>query len=422
MAGLRELCPKWVDDRRVVTSLPMPRFPDAPAIQNETTVSDFYKDRLITAFESPAGESLGLVDKLFPHSRYDAMILAAEDDVRSSVAALHDDTLRMVLDLIVRFADYVSSQPVMEEFDLKGAQLHACFNHSPDTRDRQNSQFYDKRFHLHLNCYPAQDVQGLRTVRLGEVGEPRVHRRIVDPVAYLAARLISEAAGGQILGRPLRVPSPDDSLDEPFGLQVEVGSWSALRADDFPAFLKELHETTARTYAAVRRCFVGDAGPAAPWQRPQLLPLKEIRRRLAALEWVSERSAELLDLLAQTLRDVSSEDLARMAAGAEADSLELSLNGLDYSVGFVSRGVNGQAVPLNEVSDLRLVMQCRLFGDVGGAGLPPLAGHAAVRLDRRGGPVLSSLDVARRRSFSAGFVASLTDILTRAPINKETRP
>lgn len=421
MAGLRELCPKWVDDRRVVTSLPMPRFPDAPAIQNETTVSEFYKDRLITAFESPAGERLGLVDKLFPHSRYDAMILAAEDDVRSSVAALHDETLRMVLDLVVRFADYVSSRPVMDEFDLEGAQLHACFNHSPDTRDRQNSQFYDKRFHLHLNCYPARDVQGLRSARLGDVDDDRIHRRMVDPVAYLAAQLVSDAAAGEIMGRTLRVPSPNDALDEPFGLQVEVGSWSALSAEDFPVFLKELHETTVRAYADVRRCFVGDAGPAAPWQRPRLLPLAEIRTRLAALEWVSERSAELLDLLAQTLRDVSGEDLARMEAGTDADALELSLNGLDYSIGFVSRGVNTRTAPLNEVTDLRLVMQCRLFGDVGGAGLPPLAGHAAVRLDRRGGPVLTSLDVEKRRSFSAGFVSSLTDILPAAPIDKEYR-
>jgi hypothetical protein len=57
-------------------------------------------------------------------------------------------------------------------------------------------------------------------------------------------------------------------------------------------------------------------------------------------------------------------------------------------------------------TDVTLVMQCRLLGDVGGAGLPPLKGHAAVRLDRRHGDVMTEAEIAERTEFRRQYLST----------------
>jgi len=85
-------------------------------------------------------------------------------------------------------------------------------------------------------------------------------------------------------------------------------------------------------------------------------------------------------------------------------AVELVLAGLDYSVGLYCPHRHSATAPLARAEEVILVMQCRLFGDVGGAGMPPLRGVTAVRLDRSTGQVMSDDEVKQRSEFRDGFI------------------
>lgn len=419
---LAELYPDSVASVRVATNFKVPRFPTAPQVQNETTVRTFYKDRLLAEYEVTGGpDRLGVVDKLFPHSRFDAMILAANDAKRSSVSELAPATLNAIFDLAARFVDHVSDPMVLERFGLEGSEVHICFNYDRDTTDRDNAMFYDKRFHLHLNCWPASDLASIETVRFGDIEDPVVRRRIVDPVSTLAARVIREVAGGDLHGHSIEDGlSADDG--QPVGLRVRLGTWSSLRDTSVHKLLQSLHDCAERAYRDIRTAFVGvpDSGP--PWTRPTLLAHDRIQENLAGIGYLSNGSRAALNLLAASLADLDEREIEKCRNDPAYAVRRMSLNGLDYSVGFYSRHGNTAARPLRDAQDVTLLMQCRLFGDVGGAGLPPLRGNAAVRLDRKSGPVMSEVEIAERTEFRRRYIENQIVPLTNEGALRSVNP
>lgn len=50
-----------------------------------------------------------------------------------------------------------------------------------------------KRWHLHLNCRPRSMHQSARPVRLREMTDTGCRRPLIDPIAYLAHRVMTDA-------------------------------------------------------------------------------------------------------------------------------------------------------------------------------------------------------------------------------------
>lgn len=398
------LYPPAVMATRVVPAFRVPRFPDAEQRRNEVEVRKFYGDRLLSEYQVPGTDDrLAVIDKLFPHSRYDAMILASNDEMRSAVSDLAPASLAAVMQLAYGFVRHVSRPEVVARHDLADANLHLCFNFDRDTTDRDNAMFYDKRFHLHLNCWPARDLGSVDPVPFGSVTDPMIRRRLVDPIAALASVIICEAVGTKLHGfelRPALSPTPSD----PVGLTVRLGSWSTLLDGAFHELLRALHDAADRCYRQIKEAFVGDAAPAAPWTRPSLLPLAVIEQKLESISWLTPGTRDHLLELASDLSDLDLSMLPRMRQDRAFAARKLSLNGLDYSIGFFSRSVNDHGGAILDADDVTLMMQCRLFGDVGGAGLPPLENSAAVRLDRTHGPVMTEAEIADRTAFRQSFL------------------
>ena len=400
------LYPTSVAEALVAPTFAVPRFPTADRVRNETTVRQFYSDRLLAEFDIAGSEDrIAIVDKLFPHARFDAMVLASNDVVRSSTSDLSPVTLGAIFELCERFVAYVSDPGVVARYGLENGEIHVAYNYDRDTIDRDNAMFYDKRFHLHLNCWPAGDLAKVTPIRYGDVSDPMIRRRLVDPVAALAARIIREAAGGELDGFALS-RSAHAGPGDPVGLKVHLGTWSALREPAFHKLLRSLHDVAEGAYRDIRTALVGDPEPYAPWTRPRLLSDGEVADNLHKVTYLSPRSRDDLMLLARQLSDADAASMAAWRADPLLAVRRLSLNGLDYSIGLYTREVISAERALSAASDVGLLMQCRLFGDVGGAGLPPLRGNAAVRLDRKDGPVMSQGEIDARTGFQAGFIDS----------------
>lgn len=387
-----------------------------------------YGDRLLAELVSDAdghdGDRLAFIDKLFPHSRYDSLLLVTGPRAPCSFADLLPATQRAVLHLLVEFVDFVSRPETIDEFGLHDGRFHACWNFDRRTCDRENSMFFDKRFHLHLNYWPGRDVS-LDVRRLGSLSQVAWRHRLVDPVAFLAPQIMFDALGGALAGLRLLEPDPerDARFGLPPGLKLVLDDWRQVGSERLAAALVDLHTRSAEVYAELVLAFTGSSEPVDPWTRPRLLPARQIHDALRSKTWLSTPARAGLEFLASTLRDVPSSvmrgfrdaggqleaaTLQNSSAGARrghtsARVRHLALADLDYNLGFFSPGVNAVETPLGGGGPVYVVVNYKLFADIGGAGLPPMGNVPIVRIVRGAEP-LDPAEVAARSRLHRRFI------------------
>jgi hypothetical protein len=413
---LATLYPEEALDTRVVLRLPAPRLAAPPGgAPNTGTVHAYYGENLLRELALPGGDRLSFIDNAFPHSRYGLMLLVDNDSVRSSFAELQPLTQEALMEVAVRYVEYLSSPAVRGAHSLDGGHFHACFNYSKYTTDRENGMFYDKRYHLHLNYYPLADLgQKSAPVRWSAIDDSSLRRRFIDPIAFLGSSVAFDAAQGTLARLPL-LPidhERDRSLALPPGLKIQLCSWNDLRQASFREAVSRLHDAAERAYGEVYEAFVGRPFQPVVWHRPSLLPSAEVRRRLAGLHWLSPASRDGLFELARLLRNVTEDELRAFREDEPLRVRKLALGGLDYSIGLFSPQPNTELSPLDTHGPVYLVMQFRLFGDIGSAGLAPIGDVPIVRIDRKNGPILTPSDIKDRTKLRQGFLEDMYALLT----------
>ncbi len=405
--ALADLYPAEAQETPAVLRLAAPRLAEPPPdVRNVGTVLDHYRENLLQEWTVHGGDRIALIDKAFPHSRYDVMLLASDDTIRSAVTDLGSATAEMLFDTAADFVDFLSAPAVVDHYRLADGHFHLCFNYDRDTVDRENSMFYDKRFHLHLNYTPGRDIKLGSAVKWSEIPDLRLRRRLIDPIAYLGAAVLHDATDGSVADTNL-LPidnARDLRLGLPPGAKVRLDGWGRLRGPRFPALLDDLHRQADRAYRTIHRAFTGVASAPEPWQRPALLAPERICANLDAIRWLSASTRAGLAQLAHLLRDTTAADLARYRGDEGARVQQLTVAGLDYAMSVFSPHRNTAARPLAVHDEVYLVMQFKLFGDIGGAGLPTIDGIPIVRLDRSSGPALTAAELADRRALRRDFL------------------
>lgn len=409
------LYPPGFDQYEVAPRVPAPRRPAPPSgAVNRTTARQYYGENYLQEYRFAAGKApIAIIDKAFPHSRFDCMLLAADDLPRSGVTDLEPESRRFLFQVAAAFEDFVQATDSVDGFDPACIAIHATFNFNAAGHDRENSMFYDKRFHLHLNAFPAEDRQGIGTCRYGHLADRAQRYQIADPISFLAPAVIAEASGGRLGG--LRcyawpVTSWPDVL--PGGLYLPLPSWRDLAAPAFEAALIEQHELVHRVHGELSQAFTGHPEPPGTWLRHRLLPPAEVRAALEDLGWLTEPTRGLLSSLRAQLRDVDAEDLTRFRSDPARAVTQLAISTVDYSVSVVPvRSLHPQAARWLGAAEACAVFNYRLFSDVGGAGLPPLPGSYLAKLDRKAGPLLTEPELRQRADFREAFVASIIEPL-----------
>ncbi|MFJ3310320.1 hypothetical protein ACIPSA_46490 [Streptomyces sp. NPDC086549] len=406
-ATLDDLYPAAAWHLPVNPGLPAPRLPDPP---NELTCTGGYREHygpfILRELPIPGHpERLAAIDKAFPHSLYDLMLLVARDDVlRTHVGNTPDPVLAELLAAAHAFTHF--TEAAAHRFGLRGARLGIGWNSDP-TLDRDNGQWWDKRLHLHLNCWPAAVCSSTRPVPLASIADATTRCSLIDPAAHLAHRVMTDALhstalppGCQQLGPDL---ARDAALGLPIGLKLRLPSIAFLTTADCRALLRALHATAETVHRAVLTAFTGHADPPRPWQRPALLPPDTVSANLTALPWLSPPAITGLLQLRAALKDVTSAQLRLLAARPQIANRCLTLGGLSYNTAiFTPRPVRGDGGE----DDWYLVMQFKLVSYIGSS--PAVGGAVASLIDRAGGPVMTPADRDHRASFQNAFLDHLT--------------
>jgi hypothetical protein len=140
--------------------------------------------------------------------------------------------------------------------------------------------------------------------------------------------------------------------------------------------------------------------PPSPWHRHCLLPVGEIRARIAGLPFCAEVKGGLLDLAAG-LRWLAPETVRWLARATPARRMALmTLNQPCYALNLHAAG--SQCDPLADEAEVHLSIQPKLFSGIGGAGLLSLRGVPSVRV-LRGHGTFSGAQWERRAHFQREF-------------------
>lgn len=336
-------------------------------------------------------ETLALIDKASPHSRFDLMLSEVSAATKSSPSDVRPQTGRALWRTGYNFVQFCSAPKVAREFGLVGGELHLALNCDPYTRDRESVQAA-KQFHLHLLCWEEAALAPLADAQsLGQVRDRRLIRQALDPIGFLGARVIADALAGLDLGiAGAALLPPDDPAalrgDRPLGCLVRLPDWSVLKDPGFEDLVRRIHVALGDLARVLLQAFTGALVPLPPWHRHPLLPLPEIRARIGDLPWSGESRLGLA-LLAERLRGLPDRTAERLARGGASRRMDLmTLNQPAYTLNLhAPRSGLGtdRLVPVSAAAPMvHLIVQPRLFSGVGGAGLLTLGGVPSVRVLR----------------------------------------
>ncbi|MEY6431338.1 hypothetical protein ABC977_02830 [Thioalkalicoccus limnaeus] len=350
-----------------------------------------------------AGDRMALIDKATPHALYDLMLSEVSVDEKPSPRDVALATNQSLWRIGSNFIAFVSDPAVRRDFGLAGGVPHLAMNCDPNTRDRESVQAA-KQFHLHLICWTRDELAGLaRPDRFAEVAQVTTRRQVLDPLAFVAARLLPPMLGDRPL-QPLggRWLAPDDRacLDgtRPFGASIRLPGWSVLAQPAFGVMIQVIHDRLITLATLLLEAFTGKLMSPDPWRRHRLLAAERIRANLRELALPVE-ACTALEVFAARLRDLPEAVVRRLARGGSVRRQHLmTLNLPSYAL--CLHGAGGAAATPDSAVDLSI--QPRLFSGIGGAGLVGLAGVPCVRIARGRGRY-SFAQWAERARFQRDF-------------------
>ncbi|MEV7279734.1 hypothetical protein [Streptomyces sp. NPDC093111] len=394
-------------------ALPAPRLAAAPAERtNEGHYRDYYGSNVRAEYTvDGCADRVAVIDKAWPHTLPDIMLLVASDrGRRTSVGDTPDAVLAALLTGAVTYINHVSDPETARAFGLDGGQLTIGWNHDR-TLDRDNGQWWDKAMHWHLNLYSRQVRTTVRPVPLGEITDVELRRSLVDPVAYLSQHVVRDALRSFALPtgcRLLPISSHRDAVRRlPVGFKLQLPGWPFLSTSECRHLLRALHQATEHAYRQVRHAFTGTSDPAPPWTRPTLLAPDQVGEQLKRLTWLSPVSRNALMRLRGVLRDVTNRELHLLRERRSFANRCMTLADLSYNITLFTPSLVSPGLP--ESRPVFLVMQCKLFSYVGHA--PAVGDAVASVIDRHHGPVMDHALLARRRAFQDAYLTCLGTVL-----------
>lgn len=367
--------------------------------------------RLIALLDCAAadGDRLALVDKAIPHAQLDLMLSEASAQDKPSPCDVAPATGQALWRSGLAFVRFVSRADVIARFGLGDGALQLALNCDPHTRDRESVQAA-KQFHLHLLYWTRAELAPLATATEHAADhDARTRRQLLDPLTFVGARLATALLQEIDLGIAGAAILPCDDADviagrRPPGALIQLPGWDVLADAAFETLVRRLHQRLDKAAALLRAAFTGVAAAPPSWRRHPLRSPDQVRAALSqdGLGQSPDLLAELA-LLAQLLRDLSPEVLARLRRGSPAVRKHLlTLNAPAYALNLFAPGRNRPEAPVAASDVVYLSVQPKLFSGTGGAGLLALDGMQSVRI-RRGVGHFDSTQWRQRTELQRSF-------------------
>jgi hypothetical protein len=370
--------------------------------------------------ESIDGQTLIIVDKSNPHSLTDVMIsVFGSDKPVISFADASNETRQKVLEWMLGFATYVTTDEVNSSFDLTDGFMRIGINIDHETQDRGGLQGM-RTLHPHCLCFSKLgETSPVHTLDLNARDDLL---SIVDPLAHVGPRIIRDHfQAGSFPDSIYETFEVNDEGDEekvmPFAFNMRLkDSWGTLLQPIMGQAFADLDTTMQRIYLDIRTAVTGtDPGhKLETWQRYSVLDPDSAARNIDALPHLSNESRDSLKLMASSLRTISPEVMNRLRVARAAGKVSfaekiLAYAGLAYGLTLYSPGTIGE---MRDKDGWRgnayVAVQPFLRRPPGVAGLNfDSEGHLFKIERHRGAKPMSLGEEVLRQTFQKGFVESL---------------
>jgi len=371
---------------------------------------------------SSQADRLALIDKASPHALFDLMLTEVSPPTQGQAAKADPSSVapvtgRVLWQTAANFRRFIAEPAIRRAFELEDGWPQLALNCDPTT-DRESVQAL-KQFHLHLIYWRAPELNPLQRVEcFNDQRDQYLARQCVDPVSFLAPRLVEDCLADLDLGPSKATWLPADAAASctgrrPLGSLLLLPSWDELAAPAFEKLIRSLHQRLSQIATKLLRALTGTTHPPAPWHRHPLLPTAQVAGNLEQLGLRACVAADLL-VLAQRLRDLSAPVAGYLRHRSAARRMHcMTLSQPCYSLSLSPMDAQGRSTATAR-GPLLLGIQLKLFSGIGGAGLVSLPGIPSVRVVRAQGQ-FSEADWLRRTDFQRRFAAYNSEALSSSP-------
>ena len=347
---------------------------------------------------------ISLAPKFKPHSDYEMMLQSTDNVVKSPSTSLTDEAVHYIFGTGYKFIKFLSDPEVVEKYGMEGGYPYLVFNYDEFTTDR-HSGMSKKPFHLHLNSWKKETIDRIEEIKKEEVS-PYYYQSVVDPIFDLTRTLAYDALDCEELNKYLEKANPICGDQEIFysGIYKVKGGWKFLNSEEFPHFLKTIHNRLEERYKEILKCFTGKDTMPELFTRHALLPQDQIIDNIIESNFQETTQSALVKLIPR-LRTITNEEFQELCKNTDLRDTIIPMRWLAYSVGFFSNAYIEKDFPYEEET---CYMNCtpRLFTKIGGASIMNFPDRSLVKIDRGEG-TYSQEEFDNHVEFQKDFVKKL---------------
>lgn len=368
-------------DYKVVCTLPMEGI-GQQLEERKGSYSAEYGPNVIASLECPSGRRFDLINKIFPHSAIEAMIMDSSDDYRHSLFQYSKDDqiilVKRIVDIIRR------AERIARDSHNRTFCIVAAMNFDPYTNDRA-SIMTDKRFHCHVMLHGEDTIQkavGL-TTSVAEVQDIKMLNRLIDPISISLIQPFYQYIMRQNEEMFSRVMKPSENKDVelglPIGIKIELSQIDELASCQMMELLNNLHLLYDSFYQTWFSCIYGmdyQSYDRKDWYRPEMKSPIEALDELLRCGMIEDHQKDEAMFILRELQNMGTEVFSQDTKEARSRML---LNGPAYSITITGNG------KVDEPLKWYLSFYPKYLSDLGGAGMTSFAGINAIRIKRNSG-------------------------------------
>lgn len=416
------LLPRNINKARIVENLNIPGYPksywpylpDITKINLQLILSQYnkieykefkksFKTSMLKEIRCPQinsdSNSIALVNKHTLHSLYDMMLISSSKKVLCGSADLPRKVLETFLKIAYLFTKMVTDRNIINKYQLDNGRLIIGYNYDPFPGDRKGLMPY-KRFHLHLNYLDKSMIYQIenKQVYYENLSSLRKKRQLIDPTTFLTSEILYDCLTLKKYDCnfiDIKKPNPESDVknSNPFGLRFDFkNGWQELTDKYLARFIQKFHQLFLDIYNDIYYAFTGLNYKPRIWERPKLLSNQEIKANLSKLQYLSNNTKDKLLFFSSILVDITPKLMCYLKINQHKAISNIIMGGPMYSIFLF----------INQFQKLSLVVNPKLFSDIGGAGLFGFDGISVVNIERGIGQ-LNEKQINNRDRFQKEF-------------------
>ncbi|MGN4157927.1 hypothetical protein ACTFH1_10070 [Staphylococcus auricularis] len=323
-------------------------------------------------------EAFLLMDKLYPHSLLDFMLMSNNfKDYKLAITDYDKNEFRYLTNLIFEYINFIKKDEIINKYDMNYGHFHISFNYDPYTVDRPSSMS-KKIFHIHFNYFKDFKIAPENVKKIDINSSNKLHKMMIDKGTLIYQYIYYDYYKKS---RFEMISKNEINENLPPGIVFKIGSYKNLLTDDFFELIHEIHNNLKFIHGFFTN-YLFDT------QLPNHTIFKRLKKKNHAdaliddLDELSDCTKNILKAFISQLHELDYKSELKFLNSKKLREEHLIYDQLNYSMSLYSPNANNLGENKNIENDIYLVVQPKLFSKKGAAALPSIGDIPVVNIVR----------------------------------------